>query len=112
MENSLDLEILNELVDIMGDDMSMLLNSYMDDSRDKLAQLEKMDLSSDQESIFRMAHSLKGSSRNVGVVEFSNLCEQIELLARAGTLTDSDFEIVKLNQLFEVACQLLTKRYL
>ena len=112
MDRCLNIEVLNELVDIMGDDMGQLLNSYIADSQNKLKSLAKMNLATEQEAIFRMAHSLKGSSRNVGVAQFSNYCEQIELLAREENLTANDFDLAVLNKLFEQAAAQLTERYL
>jgi len=112
MGSCLDLEILDELVDIMGDDMGMLLNSYFSDSQTKLAELSQMVIQTDQEKIFRMVHALKGSSRNVGVVVFSDVCEKIEQLARAGNLTENDFDIENLNQLHIQATDELKQRYL
>lgn len=112
MQSVLDLEVLDELVDIMGDDMAMLLNSYFTDSQNKLDELAKMNWQTEQDAIFRMAHALKGSSRNVGLVGFSDMCENIESHARANQLTQEDFDLTILNQLFEVACTELKQRYL
>lgn len=112
MQSVLDREILNELVDIMGDDMAMLLNSYFADCESKLEELAKMDYRTEQEAIFRVAHALKGSSRNVGVVNFSDSCENIETLARANNLTQNEFDLEKLNELFELACAELKALYL
>lgn len=112
MQSVLDMEVLNELVDIMGDDMVMLLNSYFSDSQNKLDELAKMDWQSEQETIFRMTHALKGSSRNVGIVGFSDMCENIESKARINNLSQKDFDLSTLNQLFEVACAELRERYL
>jgi len=112
MQSVLDLEVLNELVEIMGDDMAMLLNSYFSDSQNKLDQLAKMDWQTEQETIFRMAHALKGSSRNLGIVGFSDMCESIESQARANNLSQNDFDLSALNQHFKAACAELRERYL
>jgi len=112
MGSCLDLEVLEELVDIMGDDMEMLLNAYFSDSKTKLEELMQMDIQTEQEKIFRMAHALKGSSRNVGVVGFSNVCENIEKLARANNLTEREFDLENLTQLYNQAIEELKQRYL
>lgn len=112
MVTNLNMEVLDELVDIMGDDMGMLLDSYFADSLAKLKSLADMDWNTEQESIFRMAHALKGSSRNVGVVDFSDLCEEIEDMARAGALTEEVFDLQKLDRLFAQASEELKIRYL
>jgi len=110
VSNCLDLEILTELVDIMGDDMEMLMNSYIEDSETKLELFVKMDLRDGQEDIFRMAHSLKGSSRNVGVKLFADYCELIENKAREGELMEDDFSSDHLYELFNNAkSELLTR---
>ena len=112
MNSCLNLDILNELVDIMGDDMEMLINSYIEDSEEKLGQLSNMSLETQQEDIFRMAHSLKGSSRNVGVVSFSDYCEVMENKARKGELTQDDFVMNDVISLFNCAKTELLQRYI
>jgi HPt (histidine-containing phosphotransfer) domain-containing protein len=112
MQSVLDVDVLDELVDIMGDDMAMLLDSYFADSHNKLLELAEMDWQTDQETIFRLAHALKGSSRNVGVIGFSDMCENIEVLARANNLAENDFDLKKLTQLFDIASTELKNRYL
>ncbi len=111
METCLDLEVLNELVDIMGDDMEMLINTYIDDSNTKLDQLIAMEPTIDQDKIFRLAHSLKGSSRNVGVIEFSNYCEEVETLAKHSNLTAAAFDIEKFGALFKESVEELKQRF-
>lgn len=112
MDSCLDLDILEELVDIMGDDMEMLLDSYFTDSTSKLEKFATMNCETDQEAIFRLAHSLKGSSRNVGVVLFADFCENIEHLAKERKLKSEDLDIEKLNELFNRACEELKQRFL
>ena len=102
-EKAIDLSTVNELVEIMGEDMPMLIDSYIADTRTKLAQLVELQPTSQQESIFRLAHSLKGSSRNIGVVAFADYCEIIEEQARAKMLDGNSFDQEKLHQLFDNA---------
>lgn len=103
MTSCLNMAVLDELIDLMGEEMDMLLTFYIDDSQEKLKLLAKMDLELEQEAIFRMVHSLKGTSRNMGVVDFSNYCEKIESLARTGNLTQVDFQLSEFDHLFEQA---------
>ena len=110
MSSCLNLEVLNELIDIMGDDMAMLINSYIEDTEGKLEQLSAMNLET-QEDIFRMAHSLKGSSRNVGVVDFSDYCEIMENKARQQELTQDDFDMETVINLFNNAKAELLEKY-
>lgn len=107
----LDQEVLDELVDIMGDHMSMLITSFMDDSQEKIALLSQMSVETQQQEIFKMAHSIKGSARNVGLRAFADLCEHIESQARAGTLTLEDFDLESVNKLFVASSSLLSEKY-
>ncbi len=102
-QSTIDQNTLDELIEIMGDDMSMLIDSYVEDTRLKLEQLAEFDIKTQQQAIFRLAHSLKGASRNVGVAAFADACEQIENLARAEQLTQKQFDQIELVQLFEAA---------
>lgn len=110
MSDLLDEEILTELIDIMGDDMSMLLDSYTSDAAKKLEDLAGFVPGQDDEKIYRMAHSLKGSSRNVGVFKFANYCESLEKKAKQGELSAADFDVEKAKSLYESSIQALTKR--
>jgi len=111
-ETSLNLELLSELAEIMGDDMKMLIEAYFEDSRPKIASLIDSDVNTEQDAIYKLAHSLKGSSRNVGVVDFSDYCEKIEKLARQGKLTEQDLDANLLNELFQGACTALEEQIL
>ena len=103
IEQCVDQDTLDELVEIMGDDMQMLIDSYILDTRQKLEQFAVLDPNEDQEPILRLAHSLKGSSRNLGVITFANYCESIEDTARNGRLAASSIDLAKMNKLFEEA---------
>lgn len=111
-ETTLDLELLKELSEIMGGDMAMLIEAYFEDSRPKIASLIDLDINTQQDAIYKLAHSLKGSSRNLGVVEFSDYCEKIEKLSREGQLTVLDRDAKQLNTLFQDACKALKEEIL
>ncbi len=109
-EQSIDLVTVKELVEIMGEDMPMLLDSYIADTRAKLTQLAKLHPDTDQESIFRLAHSLKGSSRNIGISAFADYCEEIEELARAEKLNKNGVDQQRLQSLFDSAIEALNQQ--
>ena len=109
-ESGVDQTMLDELLDIMGDDMQMLVDSYVADTTEKLEQLEKLNLANDSEAIFRLAHSLKGSSRNLGVTEFANYCELIEEKSRIGQLDENNYSHEQLTQLFESAVLVIKQK--
>jgi histidine phosphotransfer protein HptB len=82
MTCSLNPTILNELREIMQGDLAFLLEAYIEDSIIQLRQLGEAVEASQCEQVRRIAHSLKGSSRNVGADRVAHLCEQLESAAR------------------------------
>jgi HPt (histidine-containing phosphotransfer) domain-containing protein len=103
VNSCLNLVVLNELIDIMGDDMEMLINAYIEDTESKLTELSEMNVETQQEDIFRMSHSIKGSSRNVGIANFADHCEVLESKAREGVLLQSEFIMSNIVELFNSA---------
>lgn len=109
-KSEIDYGMLAELAEIMGDDMQMLIETYISDSNQKLQRLKTLSPINDSEAIFRLAHSLKGSSRNLGITTFSNYCESIEDNARNDNLNESNYKIEKLFMLFETSVLLIKQK--
>lgn len=96
MSDYLNLSMISELREIMEDDFSVLYETFIADSEQKLQQLEQAFSLNDSESIRRLAHSLKGSCCNVGANKLADLCEVLENAARDN---DSIADIPFLNNL-------------
>jgi histidine phosphotransfer protein HptB len=74
----LDETIVSDLIDLMGDDLNTLFEAYLEDSEAKIKQLASVCEQQNFDLIRRTAHSIKGSSRNVGALKFAIVCESIE----------------------------------
>jgi HPt (histidine-containing phosphotransfer) domain-containing protein len=57
----------------------------------------------DSDSVWRIAHRLRGSVLEMGVVRMAPLCSEIEHAARAGLLTDAADQAECLNREFAAA---------
>lgn len=101
MSGVLDEQIVNELKDIMGDDIGMLMETFIVDSQQKLEQLKALLKDDDFDAIRRLAHSLKGSSKNVGASALASHCENLEHDARDENLTDRDAYLNNILESFE-----------
>lgn len=112
MKAYIDHNVLAELVEIMGDDMQMLVTSYISDTDEKVAILKAMDVVNESEEMYKLAHSIKGSSRNLGLRGFADYCEFIEKQARNSELTEQEFDRHKLEQLYQDSIKELKERYL
>ncbi|TQV75345.1 Hpt domain-containing protein [Aliikangiella marina] len=88
MSELLDEQVVNELKDIMGDDLGVLMETFITDSHDKINELESIIYGADNDAIRRLAHSLKGSSKNIGANQLADKCERLEHDARNEKLGD------------------------
>jgi HPt (histidine-containing phosphotransfer) domain-containing protein len=82
MTNYLDNSVVDELKLIMEDEINMLYSAYLEDSVERINELKLASEKLDCDLTRRVAHTLKGSSRNVGASNLSELCELLEQAAR------------------------------
>lgn len=112
MSRLLDEEILGELVEIMGDDINMLLKSFISDSEGKISHLKVILDSGDGDEIRRLTHSLRGSSRNIGASELADACGRLEIAGREGTAVDATQAFLAIKTAYEAVKQELNTRFL
>lgn len=82
MKHYLNADVLKELQSIMGDDINMLFEVFLDDTLASLEELALVIDSTNYDKVRRIAHSIKGSSKNVGADDLANICELLEQAAR------------------------------
>ena len=82
----LDIQKIDQLRELMGDSFKELINSYLENSKEKLDKLQNALDSMDSNELHQLAHGLKGSSGNIGASSMEELSTQIELLAKQGQL--------------------------
>lgn len=82
----LDREILDELRMIMGNEFGGLLNTFLQDSAQRVATLQGELAKRSDTGLRGAAHSFKGSSSNMGARQLAQLCKQIEECALAGDI--------------------------
>lgn len=78
----LDAVQIAELVELMGDDFDSLVEAYLRDSADRISQLDQALTDGNFDQVRRQAHSLKGSSSNLGALQLAKRCQQLESLAQ------------------------------
>lgn len=87
MSDSIDKDIIVMLKEVMEEDFQELLDTFLNDSRERIPLLQEQLASGDSEGLRQSAHSLKGSS-NLGAIKLSELCFQIEQKAKQQQLED------------------------
>ncbi len=85
----LDIEILQELRYVMEDGFSGLIQSYLQDAQVRLAQLQRVVSASEADQIRHIAHSLKGSSANLGANYLAELLRCMEEYGRSARLAEA-----------------------
>jgi len=74
----LDYDTLNTLKQVMEDDFALLIDTFVQDSSDRIQTLRKVITGTEADLIRRAAHSFKGSSSNIGAPQLSSLCSALE----------------------------------
>ena len=95
MNHRIDLEALSELRDIMEDDFGKLLDQYISVSHELIIEMDADLLRDDREALSRNAHSLKGSSLNLGARSVARRCAVLEEQAKETCSPDSLAALVR-----------------
>ena len=96
----LDDGVLRELREIMDDDYLGLLQTYLRNAPQLVAQVREAIDKGDVEAMVLPVHSLKSSSANVGATQVSELAREVERLARAGNLRDAEIAFRAVDNAF------------
>ncbi|WP_040726742.1 Hpt domain-containing protein [Thiomicrorhabdus sp. Kp2] len=78
----IDLDNLDMLKEIIGDDLKEVLNVFLDSTPDSILQLQNAIDSNTMPKIQSLAHAIKGSAANIGANQLSILAGQIEQQAK------------------------------
>jgi HPt (histidine-containing phosphotransfer) domain-containing protein len=96
----LDLDALHTLKQVMEDDFSLLVDTFIQDSSSRIATLRQLVQGNDADLIRRTAHSFNGSSSNLGALQLSALCSAIEKKALAGNFNGLAADLAELENEF------------
>ena len=90
----MDLKVVNALRDVMEGGFADLLDTFLNDSEERLGQLHNVQNPSD---LTRVAHSFKGSSSNMGAIRLARLCGELEERALKHPLEDFDALVIQID---------------
>ena len=103
----LDHDNLTTLKQVMEDDFGLLIETFKQDSLERIKKLREVIQGQSADAIRRAAHSFKGSSSNIGAQRLSSLCAEMEKKALAGKLDDLAGDLQIIEQEFAVVESLL-----
>ncbi|HEY8942232.1 MAG TPA: Hpt domain-containing protein [Cellvibrio sp.] len=96
----LDYDTLDTLKQVMEDDFNLLIETFRQDSIERLKKLHEVVQGNDADLIRRAAHSFKGSSSNIGAQQLSALCAALEKKAVAGNFQGLADDVQAIEQEF------------
>ena len=96
-------EALLELKEVMEDDFGLLIDTFLADGPERIEEL-KRNLSDGQlTEMEKPAHTLKGSSSNIGAMMLAAACADLVDQIRAGAVADPAASIVAIEAEFAAA---------
>lgn len=107
----LDEEALAELRDVMEDEFPVLIETYINDSRERISALQEAIGSGDAEECCKTAHSFKGSSINIGAPRLGDICFSTEQAARASRMSDCANYLSEIEEEFRTVRELFRDRF-
>lgn len=106
----IDRAVFNALVQMSDGDLAFvdeLVDTFLEDGAGQVAALRAAVPASDTPALARQAHSLKSSSLNIGAMELSELCKELEQLARANVVVDAPARVDSIAAGFDRAREAL-----
>lgn len=103
----LDYETLNTLRQVMEEDFGLLIDTFIQDSNDRIVKLREVVGGTEADPIRRAAHSFKGSSSNIGALRLTALCYSLEKKAMTNNLEQLDQDLLDIEQEFAQVQELL-----
>jgi HPt (histidine-containing phosphotransfer) domain-containing protein len=84
-----------------------LIEIFLQDTPERMAELEAALAKGDAPALMRAAHSIKGSSSNFGATKFAHLAHAIELHAKAANCTAATPVLPALKSEYALVAQAL-----
>jgi len=78
--------------------MMSFIHAFLESAVERLAELHQATHIGDRESIELHAHTLKSNSRNFSATQLASLCEQLELSASQGDLSQAAAQLAAIEQ--------------
>lgn len=80
-------EQFEEMHDLLEEDFSDLVTTYIIDSKKRVALLRSAQIAGDNANGFEAAHAIKGSSANLGATQLMNLGAQLQEACRENIIS-------------------------
>jgi len=112
-DNIIDMRAIETLRELSPDDggefVRELIGIYLQDTPQRVAEIEQALTTQDAAIVMRAAHSIKGSSGNFGANRLAQLAAEIEQQGKLGNLADSPGCCARLKADYALVAAALTR---
>jgi len=81
--NMIDIDTIDMLKDVLADEFNDLIRVFLEDAEKHVDEIKLAIEASDLSAIEKSAHTLKGSSSNIGALGLSSACDNMVKACRA-----------------------------
>lgn len=106
-DSHLDQSVLASLLDVMGEEYPVLLDTFLADSEERQRHIHEALVGEDAQALRLAAHSFKGSCSNMGAPLLAGLCKQLEEAARRERLDEVPDLVEQIGREFAIVRILL-----
>ncbi len=103
----IDQAALLSLKEVMEDDFSLLLTTFLQDAEKRLITLNQLKGTEDADAIRRAAHSFKGSCSNVGALLLASYCSALEQKAFNNDVKDIGADLEQIQAEFVIVKKIM-----
>jgi len=100
---NIDSKIIEQLKNLKSGLLTRVIDLYVETSPKLLSDMEQAAAQQDTKSLYKIAHSLKNSSANLGIVELTNLCRDLEINGREGDIVEATALVLRIKKLYGAA---------
>lgn len=109
MDELLDLSVIDELQQVMGDDYRKVIHSYLQHSSQLFTHMKHMASEGNAEEVLRSVHSFKSSSKNVGAIKLGDKALALEQQLRDKQQIDLNYSVQELLVAYDPVAKALEK---
>ncbi|MET0356880.1 MAG: response regulator [Cellvibrio sp.] len=97
---NIDSKIIAQLKNLKAGLLIRVIDLYLESSPKLLSDMEQAVAQQDTKNLYKIAHSLKNSSANLGVTDLTNLCRDLEIKGREGDLAEAALLVTRIKKLY------------
>jgi HPt (histidine-containing phosphotransfer) domain-containing protein len=96
----IDKKVLAQLKNLKAGLLTRVIDLYLESSPKLLLDMEQALTQQDTNSLYKVAHSLKNSSANLGITDLTNLCRELEIKGREADLAAATMLALDIKRLY------------